>query len=850
MKVAILSPYPTFPFARELGCTEISYANNATWTVALADHLARLPATEVHLVTESEEIAENKTITRGQLTLHFLKAPGHLKTVTLWQADCRRMHHLLREIDPDIVHGQGLENQYGFAAVRSEYPHLLTIHGIPRLSNEAQQIGFFQRPKLVEFLAMNCLKRAKNIVIINPFVAEYLRLKARKKRLFPICNPVSETFFTPTNVPREPNFILAIGWVDRLKGHDVLVEALAQLRHRGRMVRTVIAGPVATAAHRTKLQQLIQAEHLDVTFVNFLPPAEIANLMRRCTLFVHPSRHDVSPMSVAEAMACETPVIASRVGGVPLLIRDGETGWLFESENSTELAAKMESLLDDPATRQRLGQAAQRHAAATFAPAVVARLTRAAYEEVLRSTPSTPRFGSTFVQRHKISLRRIAAVVPMKMRFPSVYWDWRKFLGNAAPWPLAEIEAWQLQQAQAIIRHAYDHTSGYRELYRQAGVTPDDIRSLADIQRLPFVTKELIRDNLEAFSAREPGRRYVTTGGSTGIPFGFYDTPLQSSIESAFIHTFWNRVGWQLGMRNAVLRGGYVGSADAPWVYDAFRRELNLSSYYLTAATLPAYLKALRRYRPPVLQAYPSSLAIFCDLLADAGQTGTVPFDIVLLGSENIYDWQLEKFREALPGARLYGWYGHAEKVAYAPWCENSDRYHLQPFYGYTTVVRDDGREAAEGEEGELVATGFHSRATPFIRYRTMDRAVKGPAFCPACGRWFRLLERISGRSHEVIVTGTGRYISMTAINMHTDIFDALRQFQFYQEQPGRVVFRYVPKADPAPAELDRIRATLSEKLGGDTELSLERVASIPRNKSGKFSFLDQRLPIKYGAAE
>ena len=88
----------------------------------------------------------------------------------------------------------------------------------------------------------------------------------------------------------------------------------------------------------------------------------------------------------------------------------------------------------------------------------------------------------------------------------------------------------------------------------------------------------------------------------------------------------------------------------------------------------------------------------------------------------------------------------------------------------------------------------------------------------------------------------------MTAINMHDEIFDPLRQFQFFQEQPGKLVFRYIPKqAALSAAERARIQAGLAGKLGGDVTLDLTPVGEIPRTRLGKYRFLDQRLKIQYG---
>ena len=87
----------------------------------------------------------------------------------------------------------------------------------------------------------------------------------------------------------------------------------------------------------------------------------------------------------------------------------------------------------------------------------------------------------------------------------------------------------------------------------------------------------------------------------------------------------------------------------------------------------------------------------------------------------------------------------------------------------------------------------------------------------------------------------------MTAINMHDDIFDLIRQFQFVQETAGEVVFQYVPRRDLAEHEVAAMKARLMVKLGDDMRLKIAAVNEIPRAPSGKYRFLDQRLPLRYG---
>jgi len=449
--------------------------------------------------------------------------------------------------------------------------------------------------------------------------------------------------------------------------------------------------------------------------------------------------------------------------------------------------------------------------------------------------------------RVKEPLRYIYALIPKDWRMGNRYHESLAFLEQAQWWETDRIRAWQFEQLKKIIHYAYDNTSGYNALYRQAHITPEDVQKIEDVRFLPFTTKELLRDNLKEFCVKSSGHklRYVTTGGSTGIPFGFYHTEINQSMENAFMHSGWKRIGWKLNGLSAVLRGAFVGSEDRFWKFFPTANELALSSYYLTSRNYSLYKRKIEEFHPLYLQAYPSAASALADLVLEHHDEGRIDFQIILLGSENLYDWQKEKIRRSFPQAKLFSWYGHAEQVVLAPWCEKSETHHVWPFYGWTEIVNDKNEEVQNNQSGEIVGTSFWNYGTPFIRYRTMDSAIKLGENCPACKRNFITLGQMQGRLQEFIVTATGRLISMTAINMHSGLFDNIKQFQFYQDTPGKVIFRVIPKPTFEERDAQTIYKDLKSKLGEDTDLEIVAVEKISRPASGKFRFLEQKLAVR-----
>jgi phenylacetate-CoA ligase len=440
--------------------------------------------------------------------------------------------------------------------------------------------------------------------------------------------------------------------------------------------------------------------------------------------------------------------------------------------------------------------------------------------------------------------------IPVEKRLGKDYRQLKNFLRDAQWWDIKHIQAWQFNKLKTILQYAYDNVQGYYFLYSDAGIKPSDVTTLRDIQLLPFTTKDLIRNNLKDFTAQNiPFRKrmYVTTGGSTGTPFGFYHTATNVWMENAFMHTGWERTGWRLGDMSAVLRGNLLQSKKKKWTYNPARKELLLSTFHLTDKTYPEYINALRKFSPRYIQAYPSALTLLTDLMMENGDIGKINFDVIFLGSENVYGWQKEKFKLAFPNSQVFAWYGHSEQAILASMCEASEQYHIWPFYGLTEIMDEKNKNVSVGEIGELIGTSFWNIATPFIRYRTDDLAKKGKSYCDKCQRQFDLIEHIEGRKQDYIVTKNGAYVTLTALifAQHFHAFSVVKNMQLYQEKVGIVIVKIVPAGNFSDQDRHEIKSKMETAVDGKINVIIELVNEISKTKSGKYRFLEQKLEIR-----
>ncbi|MGN6387235.1 MAG: phenylacetate--CoA ligase family protein, partial [Verrucomicrobiota bacterium] len=381
--------------------------------------------------------------------------------------------------------------------------------------------------------------------------------------------------------------------------------------------------------------------------------------------------------------------------------------------------------------------------------------------------------------------------IPERFRRGKNYREFKNLAEEGESWSREEIEAYQLKELRKTLHQANAYCPYYQERFAQVKFRPENFRSLEDLKCAPLLEKRDLleqRDRLASTQVPAKSRLYITTGGSTGVPVGFY---LQKGIsrakEHAFLETMWKRGGYFDGARLALLRG-YVTSDRAAGkisTYDATRDWLVLSSYHLTPERLPLYLAELRRFKPDLLYVYPSAILQLAEYLQQSGTEWDLPLRGILCGSERITAPQKELIRQVFH-CRAYSWYGHSERVVLAAEGRNTDLLYFVPQYGYVEFgpPNEDGLQ-------EVIGTSFHNMAMPLIRYRTGDyvRVVKDDSNLEF--PWPAISE-VAGREQEFLVSGTGRKISLTAFNMHDRIFDGLYAVQFYQERPGEAEFRYI----------------------------------------------------------
>lgn len=423
------------------------------------------------------------------------------------------------------------------------------------------------------------------------------------------------------------------------------------------------------------------------------------------------------------------------------------------------------------------------------------------------------------------------------------YVEWKDFLRRSESDSICKIQDYENRKLVQVVNIA-NLTDGYKKHFKNHDVDVTKIKTTSDIVNLPFIDKTIMAKNIKDYVCNSDPKLYITTGGSTGIPFGFYRTKSEFAKELASKAHQYERIGWSENDRQMVFRGIPIKKKCNYQLYRSMN-ELRFSSYYINKNNIEKYVDKISKYRPQWLRCYPSSGYAFAKLIDECGLS--IPqMNGVLCASENLYDFQKSKM-QATFNCRIFSHYGHYELSVLAGFCEYTDDYHVLPYYGYAELVDKNNKIVEkEGEIGEIVATSFIMETTPFIRYRTNDLAVYKSNMCKKCNRPYQTWSKIDGRIQEYIVTKDNRYVSMTAINMHDNTFDGITQFQFKQDVAGELVFTYVADKVISVEKKQKIVNSLSSKIGNDNNVYFVKVNEIPLTKRGKHRFLIQNMKLGF----
>jgi phenylacetate-CoA ligase len=392
-------------------------------------------------------------------------------------------------------------------------------------------------------------------------------------------------------------------------------------------------------------------------------------------------------------------------------------------------------------------------------------------------------------------------------------------------WNEDRIRAYQEDKLRHMVAYCWAHVPFYRRHWAGHIDDPRDIRGIADLLKLPLLTKAHVRENLSTLTSSDPRVKSTAarTGGSTGQPVIFRMTHHDEQLAWAQMYLGWTWAGWRVGDPFIAVGGESVGvgSGDKRTRNDKLMNRWVSSGSNVTRERTAALAASPQFAKVRLIYGYPNSIRELGEQLAALGKRPPALRGIVCT-AEVMRPEVRQRIVELYGVDRVLDQYGLNDGGLHA--CETADHdgLHLSFHRGVLEILDEQNRQIqALTQTGRAVATTLTNPAMPFVRYETGDNLhwhSREPA--PSGVHWARI-GPVDGRTGDVIRLPSGRAIPMPGLTLVMRWIDGLKSYQFIQTGPDTVTVRLDKGAGFTMTDA-QVLDYLSQRIGAEVRWQLQ----------------------------
>ena len=356
---------------------------------ALLEGFSATPNLEVHVISCTQRRILSPIKLSNNTWFHSLYVPkiGWLRTG--YSGCILAVRRKLREIKPDIVHGQGTERDCAISAVFSGYPAVVTLHGVMdalRVHHKANIGSYLWCAAFLERLALN---RCKNIICISPYVFHLMGRYKSNRWLVP--NAIQNFFFSnppPSRLFNKVPLIINVGVISERKRQVELLEIFQELANNPIPFKVVFVGKcdsnnIYAATFQSRLYNLRKEHHLPFCHIEFLDSERFVKLYDQASLMVHFSSEESFGLTFAEALARNLPLLASDVGAARNICDGISSSRVLPPDDFSALKSVLRGFLAHQKASSPLFCNSSGIVASRYHPKVIANRHLEIYQEIL-----------------------------------------------------------------------------------------------------------------------------------------------------------------------------------------------------------------------------------------------------------------------------------------------------------------------------------------------------------------------------------------------------------------------------------------------------------------------------------
>jgi phenylacetate-CoA ligase len=416
--------------------------------------------------------------------------------------------------------------------------------------------------------------------------------------------------------------------------------------------------------------------------------------------------------------------------------------------------------------------------------------------------------------------------------------EYARLLETSVGWSREQLEDYRNNKLRRLITHCYKNVPYYRSVMEERRIKPKEIRCAEDLDRLPVLTKDIVRahtNELLANNASDMTTTWTRTGGTTGERIQVCKSRECAAWSSMCIERGLEWGGKTVDEPMIQLFGGALGidkASVASQIGRIFRGDVFIPAYEIRTDKALSYFGKIRRSKCRFIIGYPSAIYRLAVLAQELNQD--IKFAVAFPTAELLVpEWE-ETIRETFKCSVL-PYYGCGEVNALGFSTPETSGYLIPEEHALIEVMQRDGTTQLYGE-GKFLVTDLDNYAMPIIRYANGDAGkTSGPN-----GQFpFSRIETLDGRSNSLLMTDKGDLISgMIGVSVFR-FTSSVESYRIIQQEPLQITIRIVPKADDVSEDDERLVLSLFTKyLGKRMKISIEKVPSLPISPSGKSVFV------------
>ncbi len=289
--------------------------------------------------------------------------------------------------------------------------------------------------------------------------------------------------------------------------------------------------------------------------------------------------------------------------------------------------------------------------------------------------------------------REVFERVPLRLRYRLYYGKtflyWSAFLKESEYWDREKLEAFQVEQLKALLNHSAQNVPYYKKLFSDYAFNPVKMQGREDVEILPYLTKETVREKANDFVATNIQQKKLieaTTSGSTGIPLTIYKTRETIEISHAFQFDLLRRVGFNPRRKTVVFQWKDISIGKKKGLnFLRYGNKLILSAAQenMNNEWMQKYYEMIWTFGPEFVSGYVTIILAMAFFIKEQGLSPFNCMKAVFAHSEAVYPWQRRIIEESF-SASVFPSYGMHEGAIYGGGCEHSNHYHIYPQQGIT----------------------------------------------------------------------------------------------------------------------------------------------------------------------